>query len=667
MVGFCWFAALPSIVSASADGLATQEIRYRAPRAGEVWLVWGIDGWKQMEESRRPPGTVVRDGVMQTPMSKSGTLFVARLRVHPGTRIEYGFLTTKTKDNSVTKLWQADGDHDYGLLVRADGSIEIPSIDLPPPSPEVQTSSSSDAAVFKQHVRYRGVEAEEVWFVWGVDGWKPVPQPTRPAATVMKKQIMHSPMLKDGEDFSLEIQVPAGSIIHYGFLAVIGGVEFWQDQDGKDFETQARERGTIDVVSSLRPGASPQPEKDPEIGGWGLFAAAITALIVVTLLGSRWRPNRKAVRVIAVNMVLLSFGLMVLELWFGNWIDPYRLDLLNIPRNVDMRFDVSHLYASETETVVYRRDRYGLRGPYDSPASIDILTIGGSTTDQRAISEGETWQDVLSQEFASHGLPMTVANAGVDGQSTYGHIKDFDLWFPRVPDLRARFVLFYVGLNDFWADAASSFDDLREKATSTTAWSWSAAIRERSALYYLYRTVRGMAHARLAYRLDHHHVDWDRVAYVDRPAVSDHERLMRERLRAYEERLKQLVVKVRDMHARPIFVTQVYWSYKLHRGTVLGTAATRRYGDAEINGVDLYHMINLINSVTMRVCKASDAVCIDLAGELAFDDADFYDGAHNTPRGAAKVGRYLYTRLAPVLTPPASSTPSRLGLSIARS
>lgn len=42
-------------------------------------------------------------------------------------------------------------------------------------------------------------------------------------------------------------------------------------------------------------------------------------------------------------------------------------------------------------------------------------------------------------------------------------------------------------------------------------------------------------------------------------------------------------------------------------------------------------------------------ICIDLAKELTFEDEDFYDGAHNTPQGAKKIGRYLYTKLHNVL------------------
>jgi lysophospholipase L1-like esterase len=126
-----------------------------------------------------------------------------------------------------------------------------------------------------------------------------------------------------------------------------------------------------------------------------------------------------------------------------------RLNKLNLIRDVDLTYDVGGLYQTDNKQIRYKRDSYGLRGNYGTPGQIDILTVGGSTTDQRFISEGATWQDVLHHVFAAHGKTVHVANAGVDGQSTYGHIKDFDWWFPYIPNLKARYFLFYLGINDF--------------------------------------------------------------------------------------------------------------------------------------------------------------------------------------------------------------------------
>ena len=68
--------------------------------------------------------------------------------------------------------------------------------------------------------------------------------------------------------------------------------------------------------------------------------------------------------------------------------------------------------------------------------------MGGSTTDQRYITDGQTGQDVFQQEFAITGKNIVVANAGIDGQSSFGYIKNFDYWFPNILSLKSKYVLF---------------------------------------------------------------------------------------------------------------------------------------------------------------------------------------------------------------------------------
>ena len=182
----------------------------------------------------------------------------------------------------------------------------------------------------------------------------------------------------------------------------------------------------------------------------------------------------KILRLVLVNVALLAVALVILELAFGSWVRPNRINRLNLVRDRTMRYDASALYPAPN-SVTYTRDAFGFRGSYDSPGEIDILTIGGSATDQRFITDGATWQDVIAREFAAEGKRVSVVNAGVDGQSTYGHIKDFEWWFPNVPGLKAKYVLFYIGANDVFKDTGSDYDDLvRDKRTT-----WKTRSEER--------------------------------------------------------------------------------------------------------------------------------------------------------------------------------------------
>lgn len=125
---------------------------------------------------------------------------------------------------------------------------------------------------------------------------------------------------------------------------------------------------------------------------------------------------RRVLWVVLVNGLVLVIGFVAVELTFGAWLNPNKLNRLNLVKSQTFQYDVSALYGTATPLIRYSRDRYGLRGDYDdNPARIELLTVGGSTTDQRFVSDGDTWQDVLQKQFAAAGTPVVVANAGVDG------------------------------------------------------------------------------------------------------------------------------------------------------------------------------------------------------------------------------------------------------------
>ena len=91
--------------------------------------------------------------------------------------------------------------------------------------------------------------------------------------------------------------------------------------------------------------------------------------------------TRRLRALIFANIGLILTGFVILELLFGSWVgkgDPHVL--LTIPRGIRVTVDAGDLYDDPSGTaVVYSRDEYGLRGPYQGIGEIDVLTIGGST------------------------------------------------------------------------------------------------------------------------------------------------------------------------------------------------------------------------------------------------------------------------------------------------
>ena len=102
-------AAWPAVrAEAGQDAARVLEFRYRAAEAGEVLLVWGVRGWQAVPAEERPPGTVVTDRVMRTPMNGEGGVFRAAIRVRAADPVDYGFLITATRDGlplEVAPVW----------------------------------------------------------------------------------------------------------------------------------------------------------------------------------------------------------------------------------------------------------------------------------------------------------------------------------------------------------------------------------------------------------------------------------------------------------------------------------------------------------------------------------------------------------------------------------
>ncbi len=346
---------------------------------------------------------------------------------------------------------------------------------------------------------------------------------------------------------------------------------------------------------------------------------------------------KSALKILAVNTVLLFAGILILELALGEWLNTGRLNRLNIHKNREFRYDVSTLYEAPEPIITYSRDQFGLRGPHQTPDDIDILTVGGSTTEQRLIRDGATWQDVLQEQFQQTGSGVIIANAGVDGQSTYGHIKNFKWWFGDIPGLVPDYILFYVGINDFHKEPGDEYDILLED------FNLGQSIKDNSALWHLIRTLRGAYFARVK-KLGHDAIDFNALQWTQQ-SLQDSYEFMRPRLDAYATRLRILADLTREFGAEPIFVSQPTRHYRITPDSIEGHSNSGSYDGHEYNGVDYYHMIRQLDGVTEAVATEKGALFIDLGSHSEWLDTDFYDYSHMTPQGARKVGILLHEQL----------------------
>lgn len=351
-------------------------------------------------------------------------------------------------------------------------------------------------------------------------------------------------------------------------------------------------------------------------------------------------------KIATINAAVLLGLLLVVELIFGNWVRPMSIGDLkrfSIPINVNYDYDVAPLYGNPAEplTIQYTRNQWGLRGDFRELGEVDVLTVGGSTTDQKFLDDHSTWQSFTQKELAARGVRKTFANAGVDGQSTAGHLFDFDNWFNLLPELKPDIVLFYIGINDVMKTAARGDYD-----GSMDASSW----RVKSALWQIVRLVRGGMNARAAQvvhgrKQSYTEADFTAEGMLD--GATRQELATRISTR-FLQNVDLLAERSRALGARPVFVTQNAYGWNAGAGEPRGIRQPGpvRIHDHEMNYADVSYLHQQLNAALLRHCQERKLDCIDMAREIVLDADDYYDWLHTAPSGAAKIGAYLAPRLA---------------------
>src|SRR5215467_2780875 len=328
-------------------------------------------------------------------------------------------------------------------------------------------------------------------------------------------------------------------------------------------------------------------------------------------------------KIIAINLALILFGLVLAELTFGNWFMPYAPPDSKV---FDRKFVGWQDLYEPHGPITYIRDRYGLRGVGDNPISkVDIVTVGGSTTDQVFITEGQTWQDVMHNETG-----LVVANAGIDGMALSTHIVVVEDWLHRIPELHPRYYLHFLGVNDAWQPS--------KPLILTGKDSWTRWLRPRSAIYLAFRRIQDRFAPPLL--VGHKGMTFSTTPVWLRVQL-DQEKISQFIETSFKPALRTLIKVHQVKNETVILVTQP-----------ANPLAVRREGEAVFVSSPLISewaaTLWAINRAMSQVCHEAAVSCdfIDMADELRFEPEDFYDLVHYTPTGASRIGKFLSSRLS---------------------
>lgn len=331
-------------------------------------------------------------------------------------------------------------------------------------------------------------------------------------------------------------------------------------------------------------------------------------------------------KILLVNSAIFILGIIIIELFFGSWLKNSNYSSLLIPRQ---QTNIIDSFPYEEDTLgIYSRDKNGFRANQYNLNEIDILVLGGSTTEEREVDDNKIWTKIFEKNLKKK---YKVLNAGIGGQTSYGHKLMFKMWFSRYPDLNPDFIIIYLGINDalYFVENLNNkniLDKGRQINSSNrdtlTNINFSDKliqyVKNNSIFHTVYLIVKGNMISN-KYKISYN--TKPKIFSVKSP-INDSDPELNIPIvftDYYNKNLREIVNHSKNYNSKLIFVTQV--TSKSHW---------------------LNNYLNKINFLTMNFCKINKIKCINLDNnKLKLKDYYFYDGIHTTPDGSKIIGEFI--------------------------
>ncbi|HEU6453047.1 MAG TPA: SGNH/GDSL hydrolase family protein [Gemmatimonadaceae bacterium] len=353
-------------------------------------------------------------------------------------------------------------------------------------------------------------------------------------------------------------------------------------------------------------------------------------------------------------LLALAAGELVLRVYnpFESRVKGYAIQL-----PVRQRYLIDNTSNDKLDRqIVHTTNSLGFRGaepPADPDSVLTIMSIGGSTTECFYLSDGRTWTDALGRLLGKSFAPLWINNAGLDGQSTFGHLVLLD----SIVRMRAkpRVAFYLIGINDVGNDAPTREDTtLYRRYSVQKAWRQFVTHSEILALgvdIYRYAEARrqGLVQG-AAWSIESRQID---LAASERKEIAPAEeaRLLAEHrdryIPAYTSRVRELVRRSRANGIEPILITQ-----PVLLGPVKDDVTGVQLGDIAwhgSNGAVMWKLMELYNDVLRQEALDDSVKVVDLGRELPKSSRYFYDNVHYTNEGAERVAEIIYSSACPYL------------------
>ena len=147
----------------------------------------------------------------------------------------------------------------------------------------------------------------------------------------------------------------------------------------------------------------------------------------------------KSLKIILINIFIFLILILSIEIFFGYWFDKNNLGPY-VREHRLRKTSYTTIFEQKEYNFTYERNYYGIRGEEFPPEKIEIIMVGGSTTDERYKPIEHTIAELISSELKKKNINKKIFNLGIEAQSSIGHLVNIDYWFKKIPKFKPKYI-----------------------------------------------------------------------------------------------------------------------------------------------------------------------------------------------------------------------------------
>lgn len=344
----------------------------------------------------------------------------------------------------------------------------------------------------------------------------------------------------------------------------------------------------------------------------------------------------KLSKIVFFNFIIFTTLLLIAEIFSGNLFFKKKIDCVYLLCERKFIIETSFHKNLPNYTVNYKRDEFGFRDRQSKFSEFDILTIGGSTTDERFIKDEDTWGKKLENKLSLIiNKKIDVVNAGIDGQSTNGHLWNFNNWFNKLDKFHSKYIIFYIGLNEILyqepKDYKKKFDNYYEFSKLNLLSKFKYLIKKNNGVIYKgYLSIYRKFILKDKFDISHL-IDRKNSSYVEPYKKLE---INEETKKNFVNNLDLLFENSLKIKSIPIFVTQKTLRGKYENNKILS-----------INAYDYFSYEREVSNIIIEFCNLKKIKCIDGNKNFQYNDDDTYDLFHLSPSGSEKLSSFIFNNI----------------------